>query len=103
MPIRPRRRTTTRPRRSSTTPCWPTAPRCSPNWPCAVLGRRRRPAPPPRYRSEASYVGLLGPDRLGGLAEGGELGLGQVPLDDLAHAGPPDLGLDAQVHAGDAV
>ena len=40
-------------------------------------------------RLEAGDVGLLGPDRLGGLAQRGELGLGQVPLHDPPDAGAP--------------
>src|SRR5215469_4347141 len=52
---------------------------------------------------EAGHVGLLGADGLGGGAQVGQLRVGQVALDDAADAGRADLGLDAQVDAGDAV
>src|SRR3954447_6237543 len=45
--------------------------------------------------SEVRDVALLRAHGLGGLPEPGQLALGQVALDDLADAGPADLGLDA--------
>src|SRR5919106_1607609 len=48
-------------------------------------------------------VGLLGPHGLGGFAEGSKLRLRQLRLDDPPDALAPDLGLDTQVNAGDAV
>src|SRR5215212_1897585 len=57
----------------------------------------------PGTGSEVGYVGLLGADGLGGLAQPGQFGLGQVALDDLPHSLATDLGLDAQVDAVDAV
>src|SRR3954469_3999373 len=54
-------------------------------------------------RSEVGYVGLLGPHGLWRLAQPGQLAVGQVALDDPAHARTADLGLDAQVRPGDAV
>src|SRR5918996_375173 len=48
-------------------------------------------------------VGLLGPHGLGGFAEGSTLRLRQVRLDDPPDTLAPDLGLDTQVNAGDAV
>src|SRR3954469_7155220 len=53
--------------------------------------------------SEVGYVGLLGADGLGGLAQPGLFGLGQIALDDATHALAPDLGLHAEVDTGDAV
>src|SRR5690242_14487893 len=53
--------------------------------------------------SEVRDVRLLGADRLGGLLETGDLGVGQLLLDDPLDAVPADLRLDAEVHAGDAV
>jgi hypothetical protein len=53
--------------------------------------------------SEAGDVGLLGADGFGGGAQGGEFGLGEIALDYAADAYGADLGLDAQVDAGDAV
>src|SRR3712207_4991314 len=54
-------------------------------------------------RSELGDVGLLGADGLGRLAEPGQLTVGEVGLDDLAHALAADLRLDAEVDPGDAV
>src|SRR6476661_6733731 len=66
-----------------------------------------RPCPPvrgrERRRSEVGDVGLLGADGLRGLLQPRQLALGQVALDDTPHALPADLGLDAEVHALDAV
>src|SRR5690349_13336119 len=64
-----------------------------------------RTAPDLRERagSEVCDVRLLGADGLGGLLEAGQLGVGERGLDDLLHALRADLGLDAQVDAGDAV
>src|SRR6185437_4387580 len=56
-----------------------------------------------RAELEAGPVGLLRAAGLGGGAQGAQLGFGQVTLDDAAHSLPADLGLDAQVDAGDAV
>src|SRR5688572_5195166 len=53
--------------------------------------------------SEVGYVSLLGAHGLGRLAQPGQLALGQVALDDLPHALPTDLCLDAEVDAVDAV
>src|SRR6476469_1300377 len=53
--------------------------------------------------SEVGDVRLLRPHGLGSLAEPVALALGQVALDDPAHALAPDLGLDAEVHTVDAV
>src|SRR4051812_30718613 len=61
------------------------------------------PAFPSETRSEVGDVRLLGPDGLGGLLEPGDLGVGELVLDDLLDALRADLGLDAQVDAGDAV
>src|SRR5690242_17762405 len=63
----------------------------------------RKRARPGGAELEAGHVGLLGADGLGGGAQGGQLGFGQVTLDDAAHAFGADLGLDAQVDARDAV
>src|SRR3954471_14664780 len=54
-------------------------------------------------KSQIGDVGLLGSHGLGGLAQPGELALGQVALDDAPHAVAADLGLHTQVDAGDAV
>src|SRR4051812_20596131 len=54
-------------------------------------------------RSEVGDVRLLGPDRLRGLLQTGQLRLGEVALDDLLDAFAADLGLDAEVHTVDAV
>jgi amidohydrolase len=54
-------------------------------------------------RLQTRYVRLLGADGFGRGAQIGYLGLGEVALDDPAGAARTDLGLDAQVDAGDAV
>jgi hypothetical protein len=46
---------------------------------------------------KGGYVGLLGADGLCGLAEGGQLGSGEVALNDALDAAIPDLSLDAQI------
>src|SRR5258708_1962382 len=102
------------------TRCSPTAPHSWPNWPSAASrrpeagaagqagprGSAARYAPVTgfgAYLSEAGDVGLLGPHRLGRLAERGEFLLGQVPFHDGADPRGADLGFDAQVDAGNAV
>src|SRR3984957_13324491 len=126
------RRSTTRPRRCSTTQSSPTAPRSTPSWRCAAS----RPAsrlPGPRGQLtgclvremrlgtdrvaiatgsvpsghgeplHACDIRLLGPDRLGGRAQPRQLAVGEVTLHDPVDAGRAQLGLDTQEHAGDAV
>src|SRR4051795_5660595 len=56
-----------------------------------------------KFGSEVGDVGLLGAHGLGGLAQPGQLGVRPVALDDPADALAADLGLDAEVDAGDAV
>ena len=64
---------------------------------------RDRCGEPGRSELEAGDVGLLGADGFGGGAQAGEFGLGEVALDHTADAGRADLGLHAQVDAGDPV
>src|SRR3954468_19598689 len=60
------------------------------------------PAPGP-HPSEVGDVGLLGAHGLGGLAQPGQLAVGEVALDHATYALAGDLGLHAQVHPVDAV
>src|SRR3978361_2084290 len=62
-----------------------------------------RVRPEVRFGSQLGDVRLLGAHSLGRLAEPGDLAVGQVALHHPADALAADLGLHAQVHAGDAV
>jgi hippurate hydrolase len=68
----------------------------------AELALRRLTAAQGQERLQRGDVRLLGANGLGSRAKPGELGLGEVPLDDLLHASGADLSLDAQVDAADA-
>src|SRR4051812_34144472 len=77
---------------------------CPRAWiPASERARRRRHRPPGHPGSERGDVLGLRLDGVRGLAQSGQLALGEVALDDPADAGLAQLRLDAEVDTVDAV